>query len=139
MQNRWQAYIFFSEHLLVEASHMPPAFSQSAALVAVVTSPAKAGPVKASAKANANMETSIFMTFSPLACTRGAGENAAWRRLFRGPGRGRREAGQSRRGPSVGRLPPEAEAPRKMSVERPLMFGIAFFSMLRTSNRLEES
>ena len=48
---------FFSEHLLLEASHMPPAFSQSAALVAFVTSPAKAGPVKASAKANTNIET----------------------------------------------------------------------------------
>jgi len=40
---------------------MPPAFSQSAWFFAVVTSPAKAGPVKASAKANANVEMSVFM------------------------------------------------------------------------------
>jgi len=40
---------------------MPPAFSQSAAFFACVTSPAKAGPVKASAKAKANVDTSIFM------------------------------------------------------------------------------
>ena len=39
---------------------MPPAFSQSAAFFAFVTSPAKAGPVKASAKANANVDTSVF-------------------------------------------------------------------------------
>jgi len=66
VQSRRQAYIFFSEHLLVAASHMPPAFSQSAALVAFVTSPAKAGAVKPSARANANMETNVFITFSPL-------------------------------------------------------------------------
>jgi hypothetical protein len=70
-------YIFFSEHLLVEASQVPPAFSQSAALVAFVTSPAKAGPVKASAKANANMEMSAFMTFPPLRLCTGAGKNPA--------------------------------------------------------------
>ena len=63
---RQYALLFFSEHLVVEASHMPPAFSQSAALVAFVTSPAKAGPVKASAMANANVETSAFMTFSSI-------------------------------------------------------------------------
>ena len=40
---------------------MPPAFSQSAAFFACVTSPAKAGPVKASANANANVDTGIFM------------------------------------------------------------------------------
>src|ERR1700748_325746 len=40
---------------------MPPPFSQSAAFFACVTSPAKAGPVKASANANANVDTSIFM------------------------------------------------------------------------------
>lgn len=52
-----------SAHLFVEASHIPPAFSQSAALVAFVTSPAKAGAVKPSANVNANMETSVFMAF----------------------------------------------------------------------------
>ena len=60
-----QLAFFFSEHLFIEASHMPPAFSQSAALVAFVTSPAKAGPVKASARAKANTETSVFMEVTP--------------------------------------------------------------------------
>ena len=60
-----QGYIFFSEHTLVVASHVPPAVSQSAWFFALVTSPAKAGPVKASAKANANVETSVFMVFLP--------------------------------------------------------------------------
>ena len=54
-------YIFFSEHTFFAASHVPPAFSQSAAFFAIVTSPAKAGPVKASAKANANVEIRVFM------------------------------------------------------------------------------
>src|SRR4029079_419461 len=40
---------------------MTPAFSQSAAFFACVTSPSKAGPVKASANANANVDTNIFM------------------------------------------------------------------------------
>src|SRR5262245_25780703 len=43
-------YIFFSEHALLAASHTPPAFSQSAWVFAVVTSPAKAGPVTATAR-----------------------------------------------------------------------------------------
>ena len=43
---------FFSVHLLVEASHTPPALSQLALSVAFVTSPAKTGPGKASATAN---------------------------------------------------------------------------------------
>jgi hypothetical protein len=59
-------YIFFSAHVLVAASHMPPAFAQSAAVFAVFTSWAKAGPVKASARATANIEIRVFMTFSPL-------------------------------------------------------------------------
>ena len=39
------AYIFFSEHMLVLASHMPPCFWQSASVLAFDTSPANAGPV----------------------------------------------------------------------------------------------
>ena len=38
-----QPYIFFSEHTFLAASQAPPAFSQSAAFFAVVTSPANAG------------------------------------------------------------------------------------------------
>ena len=68
-------YIFFSEHAFFAASHVPPAFSQSAAFFAVVTSPAKAGPVKASAKANANVDTSVFMDVTPYGC-RGCEENS---------------------------------------------------------------
>src|SRR5262249_7015880 len=37
------AYIFFSEQVLVAASHIPPAFLQSASVFAAVTSAAKAG------------------------------------------------------------------------------------------------
>jgi hypothetical protein len=59
-------YIFFAAHVLVAAFHTPPALAQSAAVFAVVTSPANAGPVKASAKATARMETRVFMAFSPL-------------------------------------------------------------------------
>jgi hypothetical protein len=77
-----QYAFFFSAHLLVEASHMPPAFSQSAALVACVTSPAKAGPVKASASAKATIETRVFMTFSPLRLYSGGTGEQAWWRLF---------------------------------------------------------
>ena len=44
------AYIFFAEQMFVLASHRPPAFAQSAAVFALVTLPANAGPVKASAK-----------------------------------------------------------------------------------------
>jgi hypothetical protein len=60
-------YIFFAEQMLVLASHVPPAFAQSAAVFAVVTLPANAGPVKAKAKATARMETTVFMAFSPCA------------------------------------------------------------------------
>jgi hypothetical protein len=64
-------YIFFSEHLLVAASHVPPAFSQSAWVFAAVTSPgpANAGPVKASARAKTKMETNVFMGLLPYAST----------------------------------------------------------------------
>ena len=64
MQSGRQAYIFFGAHLLVAAFQMPPALAQSAAVFAVVTSPANAGPVKARAKATARMEMRVFMTFS---------------------------------------------------------------------------
>jgi hypothetical protein len=54
---------------------VPPAFSQSAWFFALVTSPAKAGPVKASVKANANIEMSVFMGFLPYAYYLGAVDN----------------------------------------------------------------
>jgi hypothetical protein len=66
MQNK-DRYIFFSEHVLVAASHTPPALAQSAAVFAVFTSWAKAGPVKASARANAKIEIRVFMAFTPYA------------------------------------------------------------------------
>ena len=75
LTKRREAYIF-SEHFLAVSSHAPPALSQLALSVAFVTSPAKAGPVKASARAKAIVETSVFMTFLPYACTRGALNNA---------------------------------------------------------------
>ena len=58
----------FGAHLLVAASHTPPAFVQSASVLAAVGSPApaKAGPVKANARARASIETRPFMAFSPL-------------------------------------------------------------------------
>ena len=56
---------------------MPPAFSQSAAFFAFVTSPAKAGPVKASAKANANVDTSVFTGRYSLRLSGGCQENSA--------------------------------------------------------------
>jgi hypothetical protein len=59
-------YIFFSEHVLVLASHEPPAFSQSAWVFAVDTSPAKAGPETASASDSANTEMSVFIDDTPL-------------------------------------------------------------------------
>jgi hypothetical protein len=59
-------YIFFSEHVFVAASHTPPALAQSAAVLAVFTSWAKAGPAKASARVTARIEIKVFMTFSPL-------------------------------------------------------------------------
>jgi hypothetical protein len=62
-------YGFFSAHVLVAASHVPPAFAQSASVFAAVTSPAKAGPVKASARVNAKIERRVFMAFTPLRWT----------------------------------------------------------------------
>jgi len=56
-------YIFFSEHFLAASSHVPPALSQLALSVAFVTSPAKAGPVKARAKATTSVEIRVFMAF----------------------------------------------------------------------------
>ena len=63
-------YIFFPEHVLVFASHMPPCFWQSAWVFAFDASPANAGPVTASAMAIANVEMRIFMGFSPLHVTK---------------------------------------------------------------------
>ena len=62
-----KVYIFFSAHVLVAASHTPPALAQSAAVFAVFTSWAKEGPAKASARAIANMEIRVFMSFLPYA------------------------------------------------------------------------
>ena len=45
---------------------VPPALSQLALSVAFVTSPAEAGPVTASAKANASIEANVFMVIFPL-------------------------------------------------------------------------
>ena len=78
-----QGYIFFSEHAFFAASHVPPAFSQSAAFFAVVTSPAKAGPVKASANASAKVDTSVFMDVTPYDCGGGCRENSAPTPRFR--------------------------------------------------------
>jgi hypothetical protein len=64
-----EAYIF-SMHFLAVSSHAPPALSQLALSVAFVTSPAKAGPVKASANAKANVETSVFMDIYSLTSVR---------------------------------------------------------------------
>ena len=77
-----QGYIFFSEQAFFAASHVPPAFSQSAAFFAVVTSPAKAGPVKASAKASANVETSVFMAVTPYGLPGGARRTSFQRSPF---------------------------------------------------------
>jgi hypothetical protein len=68
MQNK-DRYIFFSEHVLVAASHTPPALAQSAAVFAVFTSWAKAGTVKVSARASAKIEIIVFMAFTPLRWT----------------------------------------------------------------------
>ena len=59
-------YIFLAAQVVVLASHMPPALWHSALLFAAVTSPAKAGPVNASARVTANIEIRVFMTLSPL-------------------------------------------------------------------------
>ena len=67
MKTNDKAYIFFSAHVLVAASHTPPALAQSAAVFAVFTSWAKEGPAKASARAIANMEIRVFMSFLPYA------------------------------------------------------------------------
>src|SRR6478736_4405069 len=71
-------YGFFAAHVLVAASHTPPAFVQSASVFAAVGSPApaKAGPVKASAIARASIETRPFMAFSPLRWTKPRSINA---------------------------------------------------------------
>ena len=66
MSQQCGLYIF-AEHFLAVSSHTPPALSQLALSVAFVTSPApaKAGPVKASARARANIEIRVFMILSP--------------------------------------------------------------------------
>jgi hypothetical protein len=49
---------------LAVSSHVPPALSQLALSVAFVTSPAKAGPVRARVTATASVEIRVFMAFS---------------------------------------------------------------------------
>jgi hypothetical protein len=58
------AYIFFAEQVLVLASHIPPAFWQSAAVFAVFTSAAKAGPVRPMTRARPSREMKLFMRVS---------------------------------------------------------------------------
>src|SRR5215470_436308 len=60
-----QCYIFGLQALAV-ASHVPPAFLQSASVFALATSAAKAGAVKANASPKATtIETSFVMGTSP--------------------------------------------------------------------------
>ena len=76
------AYIFFSEHTFLAASQAPPAFSQSAAFFACVTSPANAGIAKPSARARASEErkSSWRLLLHKIARTQ---NNASSRRRFR--------------------------------------------------------
>ena len=67
--------------MLVAASHVPPAFVQSASVFAAAA-PAKAGPVKANARVIANIEMRIFMAFSPLLRTKPQCLNALLRLMF---------------------------------------------------------
>ena len=60
-------YIFFSEHTFLAASHAPPAFAQSAAFFAAVTSPANAGIANPRARERASEERRTFMAITP--CT----------------------------------------------------------------------
>ena len=61
---------FVSSHILVVAFQVPPAFAQSVSVFAAVTSPAKAGTVKASPMARASMETRPFLALLPYAGTK---------------------------------------------------------------------
>src|SRR5262245_20501749 len=54
-------------HMFIFESHSPPAFLQSASVLAFDTSPAKAGPVKASATAITNIDVRVFMGLDPYA------------------------------------------------------------------------
>jgi hypothetical protein len=65
MQTAKGAYIFFSEQAFFVASHVPPAFSQSAAFFAVVTSPENAGIANPSARTRASEESKVFMAITP--------------------------------------------------------------------------
>ena len=60
-------------HLLALASHMPPALSQSALVVAFDTSPAKAGPVKLIANTNATVEIRVFISILLATAPNGVG------------------------------------------------------------------
>ena len=59
-------YGFFSAHVLVAASHVPPAFVRSVSVLAAAA-PAKAGPVKANARASASIERGLSWRFLPYA------------------------------------------------------------------------
>ena len=62
--------------MLIELHQYPPALTQSASVFAVYTSWAKAGTVKASASAMANIVIRVFITFSPLRWTKPRSLNA---------------------------------------------------------------
>ena len=67
VRKRQWAYILFLEQVLLELCHVPPSLKQSFSVFAAFTSPAKAGPVKASARVTAKIEIiKVFMAFSAL-------------------------------------------------------------------------
>ena len=69
VRKRQWAYILFLEQVLVESFHVPPSLKQSFSVFAFFTFPAKAGPVKASARVTAKIDIKVFMAVSPLRWT----------------------------------------------------------------------
>jgi hypothetical protein len=69
VRKRQWAYILFLEQVLLELCHVPPSLKQSFSVFAAFTSPAKAAPVKASARVTAKTEIKVFMAVSPLGWT----------------------------------------------------------------------
>jgi hypothetical protein len=67
-------------HVLVVASHTPPALSQSAFVLAAVTSAAKADAANATPRANAKAYVMLLMGSLPFTNT--TGENSAVPTLF---------------------------------------------------------
>ena len=66
VRKRQWAYILFLEQVLLELFHVPPSLKQSCSVFAAFTFPAKAGPVKASARVTAKIEIKVFMAVSPF-------------------------------------------------------------------------